>query len=398
MSHVHEIRIDRNKTLADEPCTGHNRWHPDIPPVLKVAPGDKVVLETRDALDGLITPSSTNADVGMLNLSRVHPLTGPVFISGARPGDLLEVKILDIVPQPFGFTFLLPGSGLLKDYFPDPFLVQWKIRDNFATSAQLPGVHIPGDPFMGVIGVAPSRELLERTTVQEKELAELGAKVALPSVNGAVPNAGQIALEGLRTIPPRENGGNLDVKQLTKGTALFLPVFTEGALFSVGDAHFAQGDSESCGTAVEMGATLTVQFEVHRGAANSIRGLQFECRDLTDFPVGQPRKYHVTVGISNSPGDRIESGSLTVAARKATLAMIDFLVARYGYSREQAYILTSVAVDLKISEVVNLPNVVVSSFLPLDIFESRVLKGFRNESPPSSLNLLLRRLLSSREQ
>ena len=281
MPQLHEIRIDRNKSLADEPSTGHNRWHPDIAPVLKVAPGDRVVLETRDALDGLITPASTSADVKLLDLRKVHPLTGPVFVSGARPGDLLEVKILDIAPQPFGFTFLLPGSGLLKDHFPDPFLVQWEIRDNFAISPQLPGVRIPGSPFMGVIGVAPSRDLLERTTNLEKGLAELGAKVALPSVNSAVPETGSVALEGLRTVPPRENGGNLDIKQLTTGTTLFLPVFAEGALFSAGDAHFAQGDSESCGTAVEMGATLTVQFNIHRrgSAANAIRGLQFESWD-----------------------------------------------------------------------------------------------------------------------
>ncbi len=372
MSQVQEVRIDRNKPLADEPHTGHNRWHPDIPPALKVEPGDQVVLETRDALDGLITPGSMSADIVMLDLDKAHPLTGPVFVSGARPGDLLEVKILDIAPESFAYTVVLPGSGLLKDYFPDPFLVQWEISDNSATSAQLPGVRIPGNPFMGVIGVAPSRALLELTTVRERELAELGMRVPLPSVNSAVPGTGPVALEGMRTIPPRENGGNLDIKQLTKGTTLFLPVLTEGALFSAGDAHFAQGDSEACGTAVEMGATLTVQLNLHKGvsAAGSIRGLQFECSDTADFARVRSRKYHATIGISTTADGRIEAGNLNLAAKNATLRMIDFLVARYGFSREQAYVLTSVAVDLRISEVVNFPNVVVSAFLPLDIFNT----------------------------
>lgn len=372
MSKTHEVHIDRTRPLSAQPGTGHNRWHPDIAPILKVENGDAVTLETRDALDGLIQPGSTSADIQLLDLERVHPLTGPVFISGAQPGDLLEVKILDIVPESFGFTFLLPGSGLLRDFFPDPFLVQWEIKDNFATSSQLPGVRIPGNPFMGVIGVAPSRALLKRTTATERKLVEDGAKALLPSVKSAVPDMAPIAHQGLRTIPPRENGGNLDIKQLTRETTLFLPVFTEGALFSAGDAHFAQGDSESCGTAIEVGATLTVQFHVRKEAAmdGSVRGLQFECWDKTDFSRGKSRKYHATIGISSGPDGHIEPGDLSLAARNATLGMIDFLVARYGFTREQAYVLTSVAVDLRISEVVNLPNVVVSAFLPLDIFAS----------------------------
>jgi formamidase len=368
---VHEIRIDRHKSLGDEPHTGHNRWRPDIPPALKVEPGDLVVLETRDALDGLITRSSMSADVKLLDLERAHPLTGPVFVSGANPGDLLEIKILNLAPEPFAYTLLIPGSGLLKDYFTDPFLIKWEIRDNFATSAQLPGVRIPGNPFMGVMGVAPSRALLEIVTAHERELADLGTKVPLPSVSSAVPGTGPIAHEGIRTIPPRENGGNLDIKQLTTGATLFLPVLTEGALFSAGDAHFAQGDSESCGTAVEMGATLTVKFDIHKGGSSSpIRGLQFQCWDTTEFKRSHPRRYHGTIGISTTADGHMDPGNLNLAARNATLRMIDFLVAQYQFSPEQAYILTSVAVDLRISEVVNFPNVVVSAFIPLDIFEA----------------------------
>ncbi|MGC1943896.1 MAG: acetamidase/formamidase family protein [Candidatus Acidiferrales bacterium] len=371
MPPIHAVRIDRKKPLVEESHTGHNRWHPDISPVLKVGPGDQVVLETRDALDGLITPDSTSAAIKQLDLEKAHPLTGPVFVTGAHPGDTLEVKILDITSESFGYTLLLPGSGLLKDYFPDPFLVKWEIQDDFATSVQLPGVRIRGNPFMGVIGVAPSRALLELSTAREGQLADLGMKVPLPSANSAVPGTRLVANEGIRTIPPRENGGNLDIKQLTKGTTLFLPVFTEGALLSAGDAHFAQGDSECCGTGVEIGATLTVQFNIRKGdgLASSKRGIEFECRDTSDF-TNRPRRYHATVGISTTDEGRHEPGNLNLAARNATLYMIDFLVARYGFSREQAYILTSVAVDLRISEVVNFPNVVVSAFLPLDIFTS----------------------------
>ena len=371
MNKTHEILVDRTLQLSSQPNTGHNRWHPDICPILVVENGDVVTMQTRDALDGLIKRGSTNEDIKLLDLGKVHPLTGPVAVSGAHPGDFLEVKILNIVPESFGFTFLLPGSGLLKDLFPDPFLVQWEIEGNFAISPQLPGVRIPGSPFMGVLGVAPSRDFLERTTTAEKELVERGARVLLPSAKSAVPETPRIACEGLRTAPPRENGGNLDIKQLTKGTTLFLPVLTEGALFSAGDAHFAQGDSESCGTAIEVAATLTVQLNLQKRAAgnNSTSGLQFESSDETDFLKGQPRKYHATIGMSNLPGGHVEPGNLTLAARNATLGMIDFLVGEYGFTPDQAYVLTSVAVDLRISEVVNLPNVVVSAFLPLDIFE-----------------------------
>ncbi len=328
MPQVHEIRIDRKKPLADEPHTGHNRWHPDIPPALEVEPGDEIILETRDALDGLISPRSTNADIKLLDLEKAHPLTGPIFVTGAGPGDLLEVEILDIAPESFGYTLLLPGAGLLKDYFPDPFLLKWEIADNLATSAQLPGVRMPGNAFMGVLGVAPSRGLLELSTAREAELAEHGTKVPLPSANWAVPGVGPIANEGIRTIPPRDNGGNLDIKQLTKGATLFLPVLTEGALFSAGDAHFAQGDSESCGTAVEMGATLTVKLNIRKGGSSGpIRGLHFQCWETTEFKRARLRKYHATIGISTTADGRIEPGNLNLAARNATLRMIDFLVA-----------------------------------------------------------------------
>ena len=153
---MHRIQIDRGKPLSAEPRTGHNRYHPDIEPVLEVAEGEEVVLETRDALDGQLTPKSTIADFGKIDAGAVHPLTGPVFVKGAEPGDLIEIEFVDIVPQPTAFSCIMPGLGFLRDVMVEPFLVNWTIRDGFATSDQIPGVRIPGAPFMGVSAVAPS--------------------------------------------------------------------------------------------------------------------------------------------------------------------------------------------------------------------------------------------------
>src|SRR5215813_14824285 len=166
------IRIDRSKRLSEEPRTGHNRWHPDIPPVLRVDPGDTVVLETRDALDGAITPTTTVADLHRVDLNLVHPLTGPVFVNGAEPGDLLEVHIVDVEPAEFGFTVQVPGFGFLRDEFPDAFIVRWQIANGYATSDDLPGVRIPGASFPGVIGISPSREHMQRIAAREQRLLE----------------------------------------------------------------------------------------------------------------------------------------------------------------------------------------------------------------------------------
>ena len=347
----HIIRIDRSKPLRDEPHTGHNRWHPDIPPALRVDPGDTVALETRDAFDGAITSDMTATDLHRADLNVVHPLTGPVFINGAEPGDLLEVHIVEITPQPFAFTTIVPGFGFLRDFFPAPFLIKWTIAGGFAVSPDLPDLRIPSGPFMGVMGVAPSRALLAQLAAREDDLLRRGA--------------------ALRTIPPRETGGNFDIKQLTAGTTLLLPVYTPGALFSSGDAHFAQGDGESCGTAVEMGATLTVRFGLRKGVAaqRQIRRPQYERHDYYADPrFAVPRRFFATTGMPITREGRNESENVTLAAQDALLNMIDHLVAERGYSREQAYVVTSVAVDLRISELVDVPNVVVSAFLPLDIF------------------------------
>ncbi|HVW35297.1 MAG TPA: acetamidase/formamidase family protein, partial [Acidimicrobiia bacterium] len=246
---THEIRIDRTLPLAAEPGTGHNRWHPAIPPVLRCAPGDEVILDTRDTFDGFFDRHSSAKDVEAADFGLVHPLTGPVLVDGARPGDLLVAEILEVIPQPFGFTAQVPGFGFLRDDFPGPFLVRWELAGGFAVSDDLPGVRIPGAPFMGVIGVAPSAALLRAATGREAEVAARGGVALPPDPAGAVPADPDLAAAALRTIPPREHGGNIDIKQVTAGTALLLPVWVDGALFSAGDAHFAQGDGESCGTA-----------------------------------------------------------------------------------------------------------------------------------------------------
>jgi len=367
---VKSITVDDHKALADEPQKGHNRWHEAITPVIEAAPGEEIEIQTRDAFDGQITPQTTAQDLLACDLNRVHPLTGPVFVSGAEPGDLLEVEIRDMKPAGFGYTVQVPGFGFLRDAFPEPYIAKWTIKDGFAQSADLPNVQIPDGAFVGVIGVAPSRELRERVTRREAELAARGGLALPPEARGAVPATEPIASEALRTIPPRENGGNLDIKQLSKGARLLLPVFVEGALFSVGDAHFAQGDGEACGTAIEMCGAILVSFTLHKGEAGR-RGIRFPrfLRNDYYFPpeLAVPRRFLATTGMSVRADGGNESEDTTLSARNALLAMIDLLVER-GWTRQQAYAICSVAVDLKISELVDVPNMVVSAFLPLDIF------------------------------
>ena len=365
------VRIDRGKHLAEEPKTGHNRWHPDIPPIIEVGEGEDVALDARDALDGYLTPRSTVSDFTALPLGAIHPLAGPVHVRGARPGDLLEVEFVDITPQAWGFSAIMPGLGFLRDIMTTPFLVHWTLADGWATSPQIPGVRIPGASFMGVSGVAPSRQQLETWTRREAELIARNGFALPPDPAGAVPASGPAATHGLRTLPPRENGGNFDVKQLTKGGKLLLPVAVEGGLFSTGDAHFAQGDGEVCVTAVEMAATCVVRFRVHRGEAerHHVRWPRFQRSDyFTDPRWAAPRRFIATMGMPVDDQGVNHGENLNLACRNAVLNMMALLQER-GFSREQAYVICSVAVDLRISNVVDVPNVVISALLPEDIFE-----------------------------
>ena len=361
------ISIDRKKRLHQEPHTGHNRWHPDIQAVIEVDPGEEVTLETRDAVDLQIGPQTTPKDLEKLDRTVAHPLTGPVYVKGARPGDLLEIEYVDIVPERYGWTRFSPGFGFLPDLFDHFFVAHWDITREYATSPQLPGVRIPNGAFMGTAGVAPSREQLEKWSARERELADRGGRVMLPTASAAVPE-GKVAEEGLRTIPPRENCGNADVKQLTKGSKLYVPVAVDGALYSVGDGHYAQGDGEVCGTAIEMGATAVVRFRIHRDEART-KGIVWPRFSHSSFVNDLEKNFIATMGMPVGADGRQENCDLNLAARNALIRMIELLQER-GWTREQAYIICSVAVDLRVSNVVDVPNVTVSALLPEDIFHA----------------------------
>jgi formamidase len=295
-----------------------------------------------------------------------------VLVKGARTGDLLEVEFVDIVPQRWAFTAIIPGLGFLRDVMTTPFLVHWDIADGWATSRQLPRVRIPEGSFMGVSGVAPSHAQVDAWARREAELLARGGLVFPPDAGGAVPASGPAATHGLRTLPPRENGGNFDVKQLTKGSRLLLPVAVDGALFSTGDGHFAQGDGEVCVTAVEMGATCVVRFRVHRGEAErkGIRWPRFQHSDYFLNPrFAVPQKFSATMGMPVDDKGVNQGENLTLACRNALHNMIALLQER-GYTREQAYCICSVAVDLRVSNVVDVPNYVVSALLPEEIFQA----------------------------
>jgi len=364
------VEIDRNKRLKDQPNTGHNRFHPSIPPIVSVEEGEEVVLPTRDALDGQFGRSATEADMATMDPGAIHPLTGPVFVKGAQPGDVLEVEFVDIVAESHAITGIFPGLGFLRDLFTTPLLIHWELRDGWATSPQLRGVRIPGAPFMGVSGVAPSAAQVKAWSARENELMARGGMVFPQDAAGAVPSTGPAATEGLRTLPPRENGGNFDVKQLTKGSKLLLPVAVEGALFSTGDGHFAQGDGEVCVTAVEMGATAAVRFRVLKGtsATRAMRGPRFSHAGYFAPPEwAAPKGFVAAMGMPIREDGVNEGENLTLACRNAVLHMIEILEER-GFTREQAYALCSVAADLRISNVVDAPNYVVSALIPEAIF------------------------------
>ena len=365
----HELKPPVRRPLADAPDTGHNRWHPDLPPALVIEPGDEVVVDTRDGLDGQITPATGDADLARLDLDRGHPLSGPIAVRGAEPGDVLKVQILAVDTDGFGSTAVFPGFGLLGDLFEEPYLVTWGLHEGSATSGRLDGIRVPADPFVGVIGVAPSHERMERFRAREAALIEAGGVALPPNASGAVPAVEPYASTALRTIPPRETGGNLDVPQARTGATLFLPVDVPGALLSLGDVHFAQGDGEVCGTAIEVHGRVILRVDVLPAAKLRFRPKSPAFESVEPAWKGS-RRHFVTTGLPIRPDGSNADMDTTLAARNAVLAMIDWLGAERGLSREQAYVLCSVAVDLRISEIVDVPNPVVSALCPLDIFHA----------------------------
>ncbi|MBN1529660.1 MAG: acetamidase/formamidase family protein [Thermoleophilaceae bacterium] len=352
------LEIDRSTRLDQGAPGGHNRWHPEIPPVASADPGDEITFEIRDSRDGTLTRGSRHEDLLAIP-SLAHPLTGPLEVRGARPGEVLEVEVLAYETDDFGWTGIWPGSGFLGDLFPDPFLARWELDGGLARSEDVPGVAVPAGVFAGVIGVAPSRELFTRVHARESELATRGGEFDLPSAEAAAPPS---AADGLRTFPPRENGGNLDVRDLVAGSRLLLPVHVPGALLSLGDLHFAQGDGEVCIAAIETGGTATVRV-----------GLRTEgwrpAFPAWETPPRPGRAYFATTGIPLSDDGRNEQLDLNLATRRALIEMLGWLEHEHGLAPEPAYVLMSAAVELRVSELVDAPNALVSAAMPLDVFE-----------------------------
>ena len=368
-----------------------NRYHPAIEAVSRADPGDIITFETRDALDSDLALDSTADDVTAIDLNLVHPMTGPVHINGALRGDVLAVTLIDIEPDEYGYTVIVPGFGFLRDLFPEPHVVNWRLSRLGAVSAEMPGIRVPFAPFMGSVGVLPGEPEVDKWLAREGALAEAGGVVLTPQPIGAQPSAvcgpeGSHKDKCLRTIPPRENGGNMDVKQMQIGTTLLLPCFVEGCGLFVGDVHFAQGDGEVSGTAVEMGAKVTVTTEILRGKGKDITSPHFEGGQ--EMKALAPNAFYATLGfplkakgmippfVSYLDSQKITdlenlNEDLTLAARNALIEMIDYLVREKGLTREQAYILCSVAVDLRIGQVVDVPNYTVSAILPLTVFEDK---------------------------
>ena len=394
---------------ADEPLrTCHNRWHPAIPAAASANPGDTVVFETRDAFDNPFNRRSTPATVAAANLNLIHPLTGPLHVNGAKRGDVLAVTMIDVEPGPdrFGYTVAVPGFGFLRDVFTDPAIVHWELGTKgggiarYATSKDLPGVRLPLHGFAGTIGVELGLPEIEAAFAREEQLRAKQGFVLPPEPTDAVPSAlcgdnGSAKARCLRTIPPRENGGNTDVKQMVAGTTLLFPCFIDGCGLSVGDVHWAQGDGEVSGTAIEMNAIVTVKVEVRRKAAADIGNWpMFESNRAGVLRDLEPDHFVATMGIPVKPEGivmapelwidlnsngllrplRNESEDVTLASRDALLKMIGIITgptspASCKLNAVQAYLLCSVACDLKISNLVDVPNYVVSNFLQLDVFD-----------------------------
>ncbi len=297
----------------------HAFWDQTLAPRVRIAPGDTVVFDTREASDGQITRDSTADALLSVDFGRIHPLTGPVFVDGAEPGDTLEVEVLSLEHQGWGWNAVLPGFGLLADDFANPYLHHYRLIETHCVFRD--NVLIPYEPFCGVMGVAPR---------------EPGR---------------------LTTIPPRENAGNIDIRHLTPGARVFFPVLVPGALFSCGDCHAAQGDGEVNGTGIESPMRVTLRFTLAKG--RTIPELRF---------VTPPQHPLTTAGAAGYFVTTAHGPDLHTNARHAVRYMIDHLSEHHAMTPEQAYCLCGAAVDLKINEIVDAPNWIVSAYLPVGIF------------------------------
>jgi len=306
--------------LAAEPT--HSVWDRSLPPRLRIEPGDEVAFECVDASGGQVQLGMTAAEFLGIDRTRIHPLTGPVWIEGAEPGDVLQIDVLATRHSGWGWSSVIEGLGFLKDRFREPCLFHWQL-DGESTSSLAPAV-VPVRPFLGVMGVAR---------------AEDGS---------------------FRTRPPGPFGGNLDVRELCAGSRLYLPVFNHGALFSCGDGHAAQGDGEVCINGIECPLDVTLRFNLHK-----------------QQPLAGPIVEASEVAAKDSSANAwvvVETGTdLADAARAATSRMIDLLVSRWGFTEVHAYILCSVALKLRLSQVVNEPVYTVSAAMSKQILPKREL-------------------------
>lgn len=306
--------------LPAEPI--HSRWNRHLAPRLTIAPGDTVNLECQDASGAQVRPGMTVSEYVQIDRGRIHALTGPIFVEGAEPGDVLEIQVLKIAHRGWGWSSVIPGLGFLKERFSMPFLFHWQLEETVSRSL-VPAV-VPLRPFCGVMGVAP---------------AEYGE---------------------FRTRPPGVFGGNMDVRELAAGSKLYLPVFNRGALFSAGDTHAAQGDGEVCINGIECPADVTLRFSLHRNLSLPA--------PLVESPRGcEPSRESGAWVVVESAVDA------TSAARAATSRMIDILAARWGFSEVHAYILCSVAMHLSFSQVVNEPMFTVSASLPKQVLPQQTI-------------------------
>ena len=308
-----------DETLTHESAL-HTSWNNDIPPALHVESGAIVQFDCLNDSGSRITPETDSSDLPDIEFVG-HHLTGPVAVDGAEPGDVLQVDILDVDHDDWGYTLIRSGDrnvGLLPESFPDPFLYHWNLTEDVAHFEY--GIEVPTAPFPGVVGVAPA-------AAGEHE-----------------------------TGPPRHVGGNMDIKHLTAGSTVYLPVATEDALFSIGDGHAAQGDGEVCVSAIETPTTVTTRLTLRKD--RNLDAPQFETTGPFT-PSGRDEKMYVTTGIRDD---------LMEASKDAVRRLIDHLHDRHGLAREEAYVLCSVAADLKINEVVDEPNWVVSAYLAKSLF------------------------------
>ena len=376
---VVRVRCEVGKPLAQQRHIGHNRWHPDIPPVVEVDPGGEVILESPGYDDYQLQDNDNVSDVGTMDLTRVHPLTGPVAVRGAEPGDLLVVDLLELSPlSGVGYSCIIPQiGGILRDAFPEAYKSVWYMRGNvYAESRHIPGVRIPALPHPGVIGVAPSHEMLRQWNDREAPLASeekaYPPHAATALFRGVDPSKhSSMASEAARTVPPRENGGNVDIKNLSSGSRAFFPVFVPGALLSVGDLHFSEGDGEATWNAIEMDGVTWLRVNLIKGGA---RKYNIRTPIFQPGPI-EPRfgnRYLTFTGFCFRDGDQVYN-DCTMAAREAMLQAIDYLT-KFGYSGEQVYTLLSVApVELHISGLTDVPNACVTLQIPVDIFDQGIL-------------------------